>query len=63
MDSGNLGFLVGLDCLKKFGCVLDLFESKITFKSLGFSVQFLTDGEVSGMSEGPNKVEIELEKS
>jgi hypothetical protein len=62
VDSEGVGVLVGLDFLRRFGCVLDLFEGKMNFRELGFWVEFLGDGEVGGMEEGigSNVAGIEL---
>lgn len=52
VDSEGVGVLIGLDFLRRFGCVLDLFEGKMNFRELGFWVEFLGDGELGEMEEG-----------
>jgi len=47
LDNVSVGFIFGLDNLKKYRCKIDLFEHKIFFHDVEISVDLLKDSELN----------------
>ena len=57
IENNDVGFVLGLDNLRKHNCNIDLKKNGLVFPDIGITAQFLSDGEIQRM-----KLEKEQEK-
>ena len=59
IENNEIGFVLGLDNLRKFNCNVDLKKNGLIFPDIGITAPFLSDGEIRKMKENR---ELEEEK-
>ena len=59
IENNEIGFVLGLDNLRKFNCNVDLKKNGLVFPDIGITAPFLSDGEIRKMKENR---ELEEEK-
>lgn len=51
IENNEIGFVLGLDNLRKFNCNVDLKKNGLVFPDIGITAPFLSDGEIRKMKE------------
>jgi len=51
IENNDVGFVLGLDNLRKYNCNIDLKKNGLVFPDIGIVVKFLSDGEIKKMKE------------
>ena len=51
IENNEIGFVLGLDNLRKYNCNVDLKKNGLVFPDIGITAPFLSDGEVRKMKE------------
>lgn len=49
IENNAIGFIFGLDNMRSHRCSIDLAKHSLIFQDSGFSIQFLSDGEIMKM--------------
>jgi hypothetical protein len=49
IENNAIGFIFGLDNMRSHRCSIDLAKHSLIFQDAGFSVNFLSDGEIKKM--------------
>jgi len=51
IENNEIGFVLGLDNLRKYNCNVDLKKNRLVFPDIGITAPFLSDGEIRKMKE------------
>ena len=49
IENNDVGFVLGLDNLRKYNCNVDLKKNGLVFPDIGIIAKFLSDGEINRM--------------
>ena len=66
IENNDVGFVLGLDNLRKYNCNVDLKKNGLVFPDIGITAKFLSDGEINKFKQEKEQLkedeEIELAK-
>ena len=62
IENNEIGFVLGLDNLRKYNCNVDLKKNGLVFPDIGITAPFLSDGEIRKMKENRISEEENEEK-
>jgi hypothetical protein len=63
IENNSIGFIFGLDNMRSHRCSIDLSKSQLVFPDAGFTIAFLSDGEIQQAKIDQEEDEVEQAKN